>query len=251
MNTKVSKIGFSGIGGVFVDKNIKSEFHKHYAVSIIISFGKPFKLTTSDNVEGECKLVLIQKNIGFSLETAKDDYVAFIHVMPHSDAGIRLSDIVEPIKELDDLIFEGVLKLIKDWFYVESNEQDVVREMLHLIAMVVSPKNKESTIDQRIFEALDIIMTSEDDKIFVAEVATKVDLSVSHFNRLFKKETGLSFRRFVLHSRLIRSISAISENDNLTTASFEGGFSDYEENRKKRLGDVTPTRIKYKKLIRD
>jgi sulfate-transporting ATPase len=31
---------------------------------------------------------------------------------------------------------------------------------------------------------------------------------------------------------------------------FEGGFSEYEENRKKRLGDVAPTRIKYKKLIR-
>ena len=32
---------------------------------------------------------------------------------------------------------------------------------------------------------------------------------------------------------------------------FEGGFSEYEENRKKRLGDVNPTRIKYKKLIRN
>lgn len=31
---------------------------------------------------------------------------------------------------------------------------------------------------------------------------------------------------------------------------FEGGFSDYEENRKKRLGDLVPTRIKYKKLVR-
>ena len=32
---------------------------------------------------------------------------------------------------------------------------------------------------------------------------------------------------------------------------FEGSFTDYEENRKKRLGkEVTPTRIKYKKLIR-
>ncbi len=31
---------------------------------------------------------------------------------------------------------------------------------------------------------------------------------------------------------------------------FEGGFSEYEENRKKRLGDLMPTRIKYKKLIR-
>lgn len=32
---------------------------------------------------------------------------------------------------------------------------------------------------------------------------------------------------------------------------FEGGFSEYEENRKKRLGDVNPTRLKYKKLIRN
>jgi ATPase subunit of ABC transporter with duplicated ATPase domains len=29
---------------------------------------------------------------------------------------------------------------------------------------------------------------------------------------------------------------------------FEGNYSDYEENRKKRLGDVAPKRIKYKKL---
>jgi ATP-binding cassette ChvD family protein len=29
---------------------------------------------------------------------------------------------------------------------------------------------------------------------------------------------------------------------------FEGGFTDYEENRKKRMGDVGPQRVKYKKL---
>ncbi len=32
---------------------------------------------------------------------------------------------------------------------------------------------------------------------------------------------------------------------------FEGGFSEYEENKKKRLGDLMPKRIKYKKLKRD
>jgi sulfate-transporting ATPase len=31
---------------------------------------------------------------------------------------------------------------------------------------------------------------------------------------------------------------------------FEGNFSDYEENRKKRLGDSDPTRIRYKKLVK-
>ncbi len=31
---------------------------------------------------------------------------------------------------------------------------------------------------------------------------------------------------------------------------FEGNYSEYEENRKKRLGDLTPKRIKYKKLVK-
>ena len=31
---------------------------------------------------------------------------------------------------------------------------------------------------------------------------------------------------------------------------FEGGFTDYEENRKKRMGDAGPQRIKYKKLVK-
>ncbi|MDR1348386.1 MAG: energy-dependent translational throttle protein EttA [Prevotellaceae bacterium] len=30
---------------------------------------------------------------------------------------------------------------------------------------------------------------------------------------------------------------------------FEGGYSEYEENKKKRLGDITPHKIKYKKLV--
>ncbi|HEX7584946.1 MAG TPA: energy-dependent translational throttle protein EttA [Prolixibacteraceae bacterium] len=32
---------------------------------------------------------------------------------------------------------------------------------------------------------------------------------------------------------------------------FEGGFTDYEENRKKRMGDTVPQRGKYKKLVKD
>ncbi len=31
---------------------------------------------------------------------------------------------------------------------------------------------------------------------------------------------------------------------------FEGAFSEYEENKKRRLGDITPKRIKYKKLVK-
>lgn len=36
---------------------------------------------------------------------------------------------------------------------------------------------------------------------------------------------------------------------NSTAYWFEGNFSDYEENRKKRLGDAAPTRVRFKKLV--
>ena len=32
--------------------------------------------------------------------------------------------------------------------------------------------------------------------------------------------------------------------------SFEGGYTEYEENRKKRMGDTGPKRIKFKKLVK-
>ena len=37
---------------------------------------------------------------------------------------------------------------------------------------------------------------------------------------------------------------------NSSVVYFEGGYSDYEENRRKRLGDISPKRIKYRKLKR-
>ena len=38
---------------------------------------------------------------------------------------------------------------------------------------------------------------------------------------------------------------------NSSVVYFEGGYSDYEENRRRRLGDISPKRIKYRKLKRD
>ena len=48
--------------------------------------------------------------------------------------------------------------------------------------------------------------------------------------------------------RVCTHILAFEGNSNVIF--FEGGFSDYEENRQKRLGDISPQRIKYRKLKR-
>ena len=226
MINRSTKIGFSNIGGIFIGKNILSDFHKHYALTVIASFGKSFKLFTPDNNQEEYQIALIQKNIDFSLETSKGEYVAFIHIVPYSDAGIRLTDANQPIKELDCSKFQDSLTRIKGWFNCDINTKEAVEGILHSISLVPDPCNDKPVIDNRMLNAITLIMDSDDEKLPVDKVSQAVNLSVSQFNRLFKKETGLTFRRFVLHSRLIKSVYAMSKNKNLTTASFIGGFSD-------------------------
>lgn len=226
MNIKTSKIGFSDIGGLFIGKDINSDFHKHYAISMIISFGKTFKITTTDKKQNEYQAALIQKNVDFRLETSEDEFVAFIHIVPYSDEGIRLIGSKQIIKSLDYLKLVDIISQIRNWFYSETNDSGAVKNILQSISLVIGSNNNVNSIDKRIFKAISLIMIANDDKLPVDKIAKEINLSVSQFNRLLKKETGLSFRRFVLHSKLIRSINAMSDNNNLTKATYIGGFSD-------------------------
>lgn len=226
MNDKNFKIGFSDIGGIFIGKDIQSDFHRHYAVAILISFGEAFKITTEDNKFDFYNVAVIQKNINYRLQSSKKDDMAFIHIVPYSEIGISLSDQKCLIRKLDISAFQGVIKEIKSWFNLPDNGPEIVEQLLYAISLIPKSNNNKIIIDERIMKSFDLIMNSEVEKLSVSMIAEKVHLSVSHFNRLFKKETGLAFRKFVLYSKLIKSVSAMHEQNSLTKASFIGGFSD-------------------------
>lgn len=226
MNDKNFKIGYSDIGGIFIGKDIQSDFHRHYAVTILISFGETFKITTTDQKHDFYNVAIIQKNIDYSLQGSIKDYMAFIHIVPYSEIGINLSYNKCSIRKLDITPFQGVLKEIKSWFNSSDNDPKIVEHLLYSISLIPDSINNKIVIDERIMKSFNLIMQSDIEKLSVSMIAKEVHLSTSHFNRLFKKETGLAFRKFVLHSKLIKSIYAMYEQNNLTKASFIGGFSD-------------------------
>jgi len=227
VNVNKFKIGFSDIGGIYIGKNIQSSFHKHYAITVLLSFGEPFKITTPDQKQDLYKVAIIQKNISYNLQTSENDYVAFIHIVPYSTNGITLSNNKNAIQKLDIEPFKDLLKEFKHWFNSTENDVTKVEHLLNEVSII--PKNsthKKVIIDERIKKSFDLIMHNESEKLPINLIANSVHLSVSHFARLFKKETGMTFRKFVLHSKLIKSIYAMYEENNLTEASFIGGFSD-------------------------
>jgi len=227
MNKTKSKIGFSVTGGIFIGEDIQSNYHKHYAASIIISLGDPFKITTVNQKSAYYKVAIIQKNISYKLESDKKAKTVFIHIVPYSTNGIKLSNKSKPIQKLDIEPFRDCLQSINDWFYSSENNPNTVSSLLDKISMIPqNPSQERAIIDERVQKSFDLIMENEDEKLPISQIAKSVFLSTSHFARLFKKETGMTFRKFVLHSKLIKSIYSMYKNDNLTEASFIGGFAD-------------------------
>ena len=80
--------------------------------------------------------------------------------------------------------------------------------------------------DPRINSAIEFIECRLDEPIRLPEIAQASGLSRSRFAELFRTETRLPLRQFVLWRRLRRAILAISAGENVTGAAHAAGFSD-------------------------
>ena len=148
------KIGFSDIGGIYIGKNIQSSFHKHYAITVLLSFGEPFIITTLDQKQALYKVAIIQKNISYNLQTSENDYVAFIHIVPYSTNGIILSNDKKAIQKLEVGPFKELLKKLNLWFNSGENNVTKVEQLLDEVAAIPKTStNKKVIIDERIKKA--------------------------------------------------------------------------------------------------
>ncbi|PRX51160.1 AraC family transcriptional regulator [Prauserella shujinwangii] len=79
--------------------------------------------------------------------------------------------------------------------------------------------------DNRIVAAAARLRGERGPALAAAQLAAESGLSLSRFLRLFRRETGTSFRRYRLWSRMLRAGSALATGGDLTTAAAEAGFA--------------------------
>lgn len=246
MNKFKYKIGYSEYGGIFIGKKIQSDFHKHHLIAIIISFNEPFIIIDDQGIERKFEVALIPKDIAYKLSTNSSDYTAFIHIDPYSEIGIKLSQVICNIKELNRFKFQDVIYKINKWLICSQNSSEEIELILNSIAEILL-KNKFNIkkIDDRVLSCIKLIRES-DENVKLENIAEQVYLSSSRLSHLFKQEIGVSFQEFVLHSKMVKSLHAIYRENNLSKASIIGGFSDqphFIKTFKKTFG-IKPSEIK-------
>jgi AraC-like DNA-binding protein len=241
------KIGYSENGGIFIGKNIQSDFHKHHLIAIVLSFTESFEIVHENNQSNTYEVALIPKDTLYKLSTSDIDYTVFVHLDPYSEIGITLTQNERGIQGLNRSDFLVTLNKIKDWFEGTDNTSQRIYYLLHsTVTTVTNGKFTPRKIDERVLQCIRLIRNSEVGTVQLQRMSDEVFLSPSRLSHLFKEETGLTFRQFVLHCKLIKSLQAMHSQQNLIEASLIGGFSDqphFTKTFKKSFG-ITPSSSK-------
>jgi AraC-like DNA-binding protein len=226
MKNKNSKIyGVENIGGIYIDKSINIDFHKHNFIKIILSQKEDFFITLKKQYKQAYQATLIQSNVLHKLESSDKNSIMVIFFDAYCFNGMRLKDNKELFKVIDITSFNTLL----DEFYNLEKEGKIDNEFLeYLINSIVDTicENSQTIhdIDSRIKKCLKYI--DQNGSMPIKNISDYIGLSPSYFAFLFKQETGLTFRKYLLYRKLMNSLKALHNQEKLTASAYEGGFSD-------------------------
>jgi AraC-like DNA-binding protein len=220
-----NKIAFSEIGGIYIGKDLQTDFHKHYAVMIVFSLDKPFKLAC-ENQTKSFDACIIQPNVIRKFISDKNSEIAFVYIEPYTELGLKLLDLQKGIIPLNSADFKPFLETLQTWQNKTGNEESFTTNFLNKLVnqIIFIEKIMPSSLDDRILKGIKEV--NQDGTKNQKQIAGSVGLSVSRFAFLFKKSTGITFKQYVLHTKLVKSVKSILFEDNLTQVAHQGGFAD-------------------------
>jgi len=247
MDKTSNKIGFSKIGGIFIGKNIESALHQHQSIAVVFSLNESFEIFFENGKSMQCQGAIIPREISYKLISSKSDYTVFLHIDPFSEVGITLTQNDNNIHSLNRSNFAELLHDYIDWFKGEDNTQQRVHELIEKTVKLLKERYLFfKNIDERVLKCIEYARNLSDESFTLKKAADIAELSKSRFYHLFKENTGISFRQFLLHCKLVKSLQSIHHQDDLTEATFFGGFSDqphFHRTFKKNFG-IKPSIIK-------
>ena len=224
------KVGYTDEGGLYFSENIQTGLHQHHAITIILSFDGAFGISLSEGISHSCFGVSIYKDVAHQYSGTGAAEV-FVHLDPYSQLGHSVAKALNLAENLvvplEISLFAAALAEVKKWSLTQDSAYGTSRAILEMICTAITAGVvSEAVLDDRVRRGIQIIQSLALEDCSLKKVAAQVFLSPDRFAHLFKQETGTTFRKYLLHCKLIRSLKAIHAKDNLTIAAYEGGFAD-------------------------
>ena len=191
--------------------------HKHVAASLLWGLDQKIRVQVDDAwVSGS--LVLVAPEVNQALDAAGD--VLIVHLDPDTHYWRQLAGHINehgfavlPAPDVPD-----ARRLVRqaDCNYASTWLKDLCRTLAR----------PRPPLDGRVVQVTTELRTTLPEQLELEPLATMAGVSASRLTHLFKQETGVSLKRFVLHLKMQRALRHYEPGMTLTQLATEAGFYD-------------------------
>jgi AraC family transcriptional regulator len=211
---------------LYIGELLEHQAHAHHAVQVSVALDGALYLQASP----ESRWVRHRAAV-----TAPDrahrlrcsGRIAQIYLDPESTTGVALRQQAgaSGVTSLQDVDVDALAAALRSTSEDPSGPGDLVQvvdRMLPAACLDFACR----TMDPRVQKTLNAVQALSGHPVSLATMARRVGLSPSRLGKLFRRDVGIPFRRYLLWLRLVNAVEALSDRATLTEAAHRAGFSD-------------------------
>lgn len=230
---------------------INAETHSHYMLQVFLGIEDIVEIIVNGK-SISCDCIVIDKNVPHSFSAKNKVYYSSL-IDPTSIYATELTNkmngqgyFIYDSKEIINLREAGISLMIKSDIEEYRCFEKKVNELLG-----ISSGTKK--YDERISELFSYLNSCDCYNHSIAHFASEVGLSSSRLSHLFKEQTGISLKSYILLHQMERAFSELLAGQNITQASMIAGFdspSHFAGTVKRMMGMPVTSSLKDSKFLK-
>lgn len=226
-NLQKQKIFIDTNWGLFIGTFSDNIPHKHFATQISVTINKKITFFDENNNAEEYKNCIIKNNTLHNMSC--QDTQLMLLISPTSSIGHYLNSVSSQEKDISDFTNDFTAQLKKhalEYINAEIDFKNLIEKVRELLKTTLCECPDDNHFnDDRIKMAIAHLEQHSDAIIPLEKIAEICHLSPSRFLHLFRKKTGISYRRIQLWNKIWNSFNHLT-TQSITQTAHQFGFTD-------------------------
>jgi AraC-like DNA-binding protein len=205
----------------------RAEQHAHHAIQIALAMCGSFRMDDDGQGWREHCGAIVMPHRRHRFDGRGSD-IATIFVEPETSHGRTLlaRSVGAGIAPIEPEKVEAMVAPLREAFDRGDDDATLAAEARGAVSLLAGAASAPDRVDPRIERAIVWTRDRLATPISLADAAAVAHLSPSRFRHLFVAQTGVSFRAYLLWSRVAAAMAAGMNGDSWTAAAQNAGFAD-------------------------
>lgn len=203
---------------------IEASTHKHWMLQLFLSIDKPFNI----NIKGQnlnCKCIIVDTNIEHYFSSSNELHFTML-IEPTSSIAKSLKSkyIDNGYRVFDTFDLCNIKRKCKSFIKNKNSKsyQAIIDTLFKLLDITIAPK---IDYDKRVFEILQLLDKCNCSEHSIQKIADKLFLSPSRMSHLFKEQTGIPLKSYIVLHKLHKAyIFLLNDKKSITETAMVSGF---------------------------